>query len=357
MENQTVSLSRITIKEEIQQRLELNQECIQDYKDAIAHGANFPPLEVYDDGENLFLADGRHRYEAYMLAGVDTVDVIIHPGGQRDAILHAVGANSDHGLRRTNDDKRKAVTTLLKDEEWRTWSDHMIAEKCLVSQPFVSKVRHELTDNGYQSTPVRICGDGRIIDTSNIGAGTETENEEVSQDDTPDAENEGVEEDDENTEEVIESVSPTNPGNEDINDAVGHSEAVAETQVETPNTEALGSESQDHSPIEDSMQNESLETEMETETLSNGEQGDDDNRDGEEPIEDDDVEALKLKIVELQTLLKEKERVLEAKEKRIKELEDQNKYLYQQIEEYERKELIASATVNREANHNRHVEL
>ena len=38
-------------------------------------------------------------------------------GTQRDAILWSISANATHGLRRTNEDKRRAVTRLLQDPE------------------------------------------------------------------------------------------------------------------------------------------------------------------------------------------------------------------------------------------------
>jgi len=51
------------------------------------------------------------------------LEINIINGTQRDAILHSVGANATHGLRRSNQDKRKAVVTLLEDNEWCQWSD------------------------------------------------------------------------------------------------------------------------------------------------------------------------------------------------------------------------------------------
>ncbi|MDR9404902.1 MAG: hypothetical protein RI580_15855 [Halothece sp. Uz-M2-17] len=74
---------------------------------------------------------------------------------QRDAILHSVGANATHGLRRSNQDKRKAVVTLLQDNEWSQWSDafgsvfdlRAIARQCQVSTPLVGKIRQELSSS------------------------------------------------------------------------------------------------------------------------------------------------------------------------------------------------------------------
>jgi hypothetical protein len=67
-----------------------------------------------------------------------------------------VGANSNHGKRRTNADKRKAVLTLLEDEQWAKWSDREIARRCLVSGEFAHKLRRSLPTVGSdtQTTPV-----------------------------------------------------------------------------------------------------------------------------------------------------------------------------------------------------------
>ncbi|AFZ44358.1 protein of unknown function DUF1643 [Halothece sp. PCC 7418] len=42
-------------------------------------------------------------------------------------------------------DKRKAVVTLLQDEEWSQWSDRAIARQCQVSHHTVAKIHRELT--------------------------------------------------------------------------------------------------------------------------------------------------------------------------------------------------------------------
>jgi len=62
----------------------------------------------------------------------------------QNANVPSVVANATHGLRRTNQDKRRAVELLLNDPEWSGWSDHEIARACGVTQPFVSKLRNSL---------------------------------------------------------------------------------------------------------------------------------------------------------------------------------------------------------------------
>src|SRR5690606_22774478 len=59
------------------------------------------------------------------------------------AVLYAVGANAQHGLRRSKADKRRAVETLLLDSEWCQWSDREIARRCSVGHTLVANVRKE----------------------------------------------------------------------------------------------------------------------------------------------------------------------------------------------------------------------
>jgi len=68
----------------------------------------------------------------------------VHPGGQREALLHALGANETHGHRRTDADRRHAVELMLADPEWREWNNSAIARQCRVSEFLVRTVRQEL---------------------------------------------------------------------------------------------------------------------------------------------------------------------------------------------------------------------
>lgn len=140
-----------------QPRAELSMERVVEYRDAMKEGAKFPPVTVFYDGYFYWLADGFHRVEAACELEYVKISAEIRQGTQRDAILYSVGANATHGLPRSNADKRRAVERLLNDAEWREWSDREIARVCAVSQPFVTKMRHELypaaSDNGYQMAP------------------------------------------------------------------------------------------------------------------------------------------------------------------------------------------------------------
>ena len=85
-------------------------------------------------------------------------------------MLFSVGANHAHGLRRTNEDKRRAVTTLLLDAQWTQWSDREISRRCGVDHKTVGAVRAQLQTTGeIPQSDQRTGADGRVTNTANIG--------------------------------------------------------------------------------------------------------------------------------------------------------------------------------------------
>ena len=141
-----------------QMRVEMKPDIVREYADEMAAGAVFPLVEVYYDGSIYWLAEGYHRVEAARLLERETIDAEVLDGGERDAILHGIGSNASHGLRRTQADKRRAVERLLRDEEWSKWSNRKIAEAAKVDHKTVGKVRRELL-GGEFPTPARQNGE------------------------------------------------------------------------------------------------------------------------------------------------------------------------------------------------------
>jgi hypothetical protein len=171
-----LSLDVILIDREIQPRAAIDPGLCADYAEALAAGAVFPPVDVFHDGTGYWLADGFHRVLAARLVKRPAVEAAVHRGTRREAILFAAGANAAHGLRRTNEDKRKAALTLLRDEEWGQWSDSKIAQKCCVSQPFVSQMRASLITVISEEPPAARTyttkhGTVATMRTANIGRG------------------------------------------------------------------------------------------------------------------------------------------------------------------------------------------
>jgi hypothetical protein len=139
-----LNLDKIKIDGGTQSRAKIDQDVVAEYADLIKSGTIFPPVTVFYDGVDYILADGFHRYFANRKAGTPNVEVQLHEGTLRDAILYSFSANHSHGLRRTSADKRKAVTAMLEDIEWQDWSDREIAKHCRVSSMLVGTIRKDL---------------------------------------------------------------------------------------------------------------------------------------------------------------------------------------------------------------------
>ena len=133
----TLQLSQITCDSDVQSRIGVDWIVVDEYAEAMRAGVVFPPVTVFFDGENYWLADGFHRVDAAKKAELQIITIDIHKGTRRDAILFSVGANADHGKRRTNEDKRQSVMRLLEDEEWEKWSDREIARRVKVHHQMV----------------------------------------------------------------------------------------------------------------------------------------------------------------------------------------------------------------------------
>lgn len=161
-----------------QTRAHLNPDTVADYAADMLAGASFPPITVFHDGEAYWLADGFHRVSAAKQAALEALAADIRQGTRRDAVLFSVGANAAHGLRRTNQDKRRAVEMVLHDDEWRQWSNREIARRCGVSLDLVNRMRDESSLNESFSedrTYTTRHGTVATMHTANIGqAPTET---------------------------------------------------------------------------------------------------------------------------------------------------------------------------------------
>ncbi|MFA5424731.1 MAG: hypothetical protein WC374_12835 [Phycisphaerae bacterium] len=142
-----IAIDKIKLDERTQPRQEIDEDLVDEYRLAIEDGAKLPPVVVFFDGCHYWLADGYHRYHAESAIGSKEILAEVYNGGLREAILYSVGANDEHGKRRTLADKRKAAETLLADGEWGNWSDHEIARQCKVSNHFIAKIRDRLTRN------------------------------------------------------------------------------------------------------------------------------------------------------------------------------------------------------------------
>lgn len=163
-----LDLAQITADQRAQPRTAILPARVEEYAEDMTRGDKFEPIVVFremvsiihtNDACRFWLADGFHRYYAAQSAGLKSFECYVKDGTLRDAILFSCGANAAHGLRRTNDDKRRAAAKLLEDPEWAKWSDEEIARHCAVSREFVRRVRKEVA----KFSPATVAPERRYV--------------------------------------------------------------------------------------------------------------------------------------------------------------------------------------------------
>jgi len=143
MKTKTIKLVDIVIDAGTQQREKINDDVVSEYTEAMKCGARFPAITAFFNGSSYYLVDGYHRYNASRNAGISDILADVIDGTKREAVLYSLGVNNTHGIRLTNADKRKAVLTMILDDEWKYWTDTKISKHCHVTSQFVGKIRKE----------------------------------------------------------------------------------------------------------------------------------------------------------------------------------------------------------------------
>lgn len=139
-----IKLEKIIIDKGTQTRDEIDQKTVTEYAENLLNKDVFPPVTVFYDGINYYLADGFHRYFANKQIKATEIDANVINGTLRNALEFAIGTNDKHGLKRTNKDKRKAVLIAFDDVEWGSLTNREIAKLCRVSHTFVNDVKESL---------------------------------------------------------------------------------------------------------------------------------------------------------------------------------------------------------------------
>lgn len=106
-----------------QTRLSMNEEAVKEYAEAMQNGAVFPPITVVqimaasEEVRPYLLVDGYHRVEAMKSLGIEETEAIVTEGDRALALSAALKVNANHGLRRTNADKRHALEIAWQNRD------------------------------------------------------------------------------------------------------------------------------------------------------------------------------------------------------------------------------------------------
>ncbi len=148
-------------------RAAYDRATIDRYKDLHESDSKLPPIIVFYDGTDYWLADGFHRLQAKMetwvTTGERTIDCDIRSGTQRNAIEYALSANADHGLPRSGEDIRRAIFRCLDDAEWSQLSNIKIAKLCGCSESMVRKVKGEREEPSHSANEEQPTSEPRPI--------------------------------------------------------------------------------------------------------------------------------------------------------------------------------------------------
>jgi hypothetical protein len=147
-----IPLDQVIADDSVQSRAQLDMIAVAEYAEVLQTSESLPPIKVVSDGSSNWVRDGFHRVAAHKSAGRTEINCEVSVGSKRDAILASAGSNKDHGLRRTNADKRRSVEMVLRDNEGRQWSDRRIAEHVGVDGKTVATMRNDLEFAGEIAT-------------------------------------------------------------------------------------------------------------------------------------------------------------------------------------------------------------
>jgi hypothetical protein len=139
-----LKLEVIVVDDSVQSRVTLNNDIIDDYRNKYENGVTMPPLRAVHDKKEHILADGFHRFYALKRAGIGEAEFVVTDGTVEDAKFISITSNTEHGLPRTNADKRRAVMMALQNECFKEFSDRGIAETLKIDHKTVSKIRREM---------------------------------------------------------------------------------------------------------------------------------------------------------------------------------------------------------------------
>ena len=176
-EKQTLRLDQIRIDGGTQPRVQIDEQVVAEYAELYGNAVDLPPVTVFYDGTNYWLADGFHRYWANKRIDCEYVFAYVHEGTQRDAQWYSFSANAEHGLRRTREDVAQILKRIFSDEGWARTPANEIARHTSIPRTTVQDHRQRILaelgkyDSGERTFIHPKTGKPTTMKTGNIGGG------------------------------------------------------------------------------------------------------------------------------------------------------------------------------------------
>lgn len=173
---QTIGLRNIKVDHTIQSRVAMSVDDIHDFSELLLADppAVFPPIDVFFDKVDYWLADGFHRYTSHQKVGLKNILCNVHEGSRIDAVVFSAGANQRFSIKRTPADIHKAIVMLLNMKEWFDLSGLQIARHVGCAPMTVSSVREEFCRENDRKLPATFrAANGRDQPSIKISRGTD----------------------------------------------------------------------------------------------------------------------------------------------------------------------------------------
>lgn len=162
-----LNILNIRIDGDTQARIALNAAKVDEYAQSMKEGEEFPPVVVFYDGSEYWLADGFHRYHAMRQLSKASIDAVVNTGAVQEAQIYAFGANAKRGLSTSPEDNRRIILRMLEHPISSSWTLGEIARHVGVSKMTVSRVK---ATRGEEEKPIKTYtrnGKKFTMDTSN----------------------------------------------------------------------------------------------------------------------------------------------------------------------------------------------
>jgi len=167
-----IKLASIKTDGDTQVRVALDQDVVAQYAEHMRDGDEFPPIVVFHDGSENWLADGFHRFFATQMNAIDAIEADVKEGTLDDARLYAYGANRKRGLHMTSEDNRNIIAKMLNHPVWGKWTNAEISRHVGVSKMTVGRVKQSMEPSESEDTK-KLYKDGKgrqsSIETKNLG--------------------------------------------------------------------------------------------------------------------------------------------------------------------------------------------